>query len=73
MREIVQELEPLARDLGVNPSDRIQPLSHTMALLVSYRDEHKTLLKRFLKDISGELDKIGAVMKQAEFEDLDQE
>ncbi len=71
--EIIQELQPLARDLGVHPSDRTQPLSHTMTLLVSYRDEHKTLLKRFLKDVSRELDKIGAVMKQADFKDVDHE
>ena len=44
-----------------------------MTLLVSYRDEHKTLLKRFLKDVSRELYKIGAVMKQADFKDVDQE
>ncbi len=71
--EIIQELQPLARDLGVHPSDRAQPLSHTMTLLVSYRDEHKTLLKRFLKDVSRELDKIGAIMKQADFKDVDHE
>ncbi len=73
VNEIIQELQPLARNLGVNPSDRAQPLSHTMTLLVSYRDEHKTLLKRFLKDVSRELDKIGAIMKQADFKDVDQE
>ncbi len=73
VNEIIQELQPLARNLGVNPSDRARPLSHTMTLLVSYRDEHKTLLKRFLKDVSLELYKIGAVMKQADFKDVDQE
>ena len=73
VKEIIQELQPLARNLGVDPSDRAQPLSNTMTLLVSYRDEHKTLLKRFLKDVSRELYKIGAVMKQADFKDVDQE
>jgi len=73
VNEIIQELQPLARNLGVNPAERAQPLSHTMTLLVSYRDEHKMLLKRFLKEVSQELHKIGADMKQADFKDVDQE
>ena len=68
--EIVEELHDLATSLGVNTPDQAQPRSHTTTLLVSYRDEHKEIVDRFLKDVSRELQKIGAVMRQADFKDL---
>ncbi len=68
--EIVDDLRDLARSLGVSALDQAQPRSHTTTLLVSYRDEHKEIVNRFLKDVSRELEKIGAVMRQADFKDI---
>jgi eukaryotic-like serine/threonine-protein kinase len=68
--DIVEELHDLAGSLGVTTPDQAPQRSHTTTLLVSYRDEHKEIVNRFLKDVSRELEKIGAVMRQADFKDM---
>ncbi len=69
--EIIEHLRPTARKLGVSVGgDSARSLTSTN-LMLRYRDEHTAIVRRLVKDFSKELEKIGAVLLEAEFKDIE--
>jgi eukaryotic-like serine/threonine-protein kinase len=71
-REIIEDLLPLAKELGVHHgTDQSLSRSHTTTLFVSYRDEHEIIVKGLLREIGKELEKIGVVVRGADLKDVE--
>ena len=68
--EIIQELKPLARTMGVEiASDSFKQLN-LMSLFLFYRDEHREILKQLITDFGHEISKTGVVLREADIKDI---
>jgi len=70
VNQIIQDLQPLAQKLGIQYSARTAPNFNMISLFLFYRDEHQAILKRLVDDFGQELKKIGAVLREADFKDV---
>jgi CRP-like cAMP-binding protein/tRNA A-37 threonylcarbamoyl transferase component Bud32 len=68
--EITNDLRPLAARLGLNHVGRSSQALNMTSLFLFYRPEHEAMLKKLLDDFGHELNKIGAVLRSANFRDV---
>lgn len=71
MSEIVRDLEPVLVKLGVASAPQRKKHRNMMGLFLFYRDEHQDILKRLVSDFGQELKKIGTVLRNADFKDVE--
>ncbi|MBI5568481.1 MAG: protein kinase [Desulfomonile tiedjei] len=70
MEEIIHDLQPLSRQLGVAPLAEPERHVNMMGLFLFYRSEHEEILKRLVGEFGQELRKIGAVLRDTDFKDI---
>lgn len=70
MAETIHHLQPLSRRLGVELPAQSTKNFNMKSLFLFYRDEHQGMIGRLVTDFTRELEKIGAVMKEADFKDI---
>jgi serine/threonine protein kinase len=68
--QAVKDIEPLAKKMGVRLQPRFREQRKMMSLFLFYEDQHELVLRRLVEDFSGELDKVGAELRAAEFKDV---
>lgn len=68
--QIIHDLQPLAQRLGIQYAARTTPEFNMISLFLFYRNEHEAILKRLVDDFSNELKKIGAVLREADFKNV---
>jgi eukaryotic-like serine/threonine-protein kinase len=68
--EITNDLRPLATRLGLDDAAQTSPGFNMTSLFLFYRAEHEAMLKRLLDDFGHELNKLGAVLRSADFRDV---
>jgi hypothetical protein len=68
--EIVADLRPLAQKLGLDQVGRTSAAFNMTSLFLFYRDEHQSILTKLVDDFGQELNKIGAVLRTADFKDV---
>lgn len=68
--EILNELQPLVERLGIQTGTRPPEQRKMMSLFLFYHEEHQLTLKRLVEEFGGQLKKIGALLKAADFKDL---
>lgn len=68
--EILTDLRPLAVRLGLDGVVRTSPAFNMTSLFLFYRNEHEAMLKKLLDDFGHELNKLGAVLRSADFRDV---
>ena len=68
--QIIQELQPLSLRLGVRVRTGTGLNNCMMGLFLAYRDDHHSMIKRLVRDFTEELEKLGAVLKEADFKDV---
>jgi serine/threonine protein kinase len=70
VNQIIHDLQPLAQRLGIQTPELAAPNFNMTSLFLFYRDEHQAILKRLVHDFSEELKKVGAVLREADFKDV---
>ncbi len=70
MAEAIHHLQPLTHRLGVELPEQSAKMLNMKSLFLFYRDEHQGMIGRLVKDFTRELEKIGAVMREADFRDI---
>ncbi len=68
--QILHELEPLASNMGLTAKPRDMDRLNMMSLYLFYRGEHKAVMKKLVKDFSRELEKVGARLRGATFDNI---
>jgi serine/threonine protein kinase len=68
--EIRSALQPLAEKMGIQVGARPPEQRKMMSLFLFYHEEHQLTLKRLVEAFGGELKRIGALLKAADFKDL---
>jgi eukaryotic-like serine/threonine-protein kinase len=68
--QVLADLMPLARKLGVRASTLSRKHMNLMSLFLFYREEHREILKRLIQDFSEELAKTGVILREADFKDV---
>jgi serine/threonine protein kinase len=70
VEEMVDDLQPLARKLGVDASREPRKRGNMMGLFLFYRDEQGEMIKQLVSDFSRELRKIGADLRETDFKQI---
>jgi serine/threonine protein kinase len=70
VREMIHDIEPLAGKFGVSVPRESNRHTNMMGLFLFYRDDHRAIIRRLVKDFSQELKKIGADLRDADFKDV---
>jgi len=70
MGQIIHELLPLAKSLGLDVPGESKRHANMMSLFLFYRDDQHEMIQRLVNDFSQELKKIGAEFRDADFKDL---
>ncbi len=70
MAEALEGLQPLARELGLTRKDLFMEKRKMATLFLIYKDEHQLALKELMDDFSTKVQKLGIVLKAADFKDL---
>ncbi|MBI4963328.1 MAG: protein kinase [Desulfomonile tiedjei] len=73
VNQIIHDLQPLAQKLGILRSTTPAAKFNMISLFLFYRDEHQAILKKLVDDFGQELTKIGAVLREADFKDVQKE
>jgi eukaryotic-like serine/threonine-protein kinase len=68
--EIVHDVRPLAEKLGIPITGSGSQRFNMTTLFLFYRDEHRETVRRVVEEFTEELEKIGAVLRQADFKDV---
>jgi len=68
--EALEGLQPLARELGLTKKDLFMEKRKMATLFLIYKDEHQLALKELMDDFSTKVQKLGIVLKAANFRDL---
>jgi CRP-like cAMP-binding protein len=68
--EALEELQPLARELGLTKKDLFMEKKKMATLFLIYKDEHQLALKELMDDFSTKVQNLGIVLKAADFRDL---
>ncbi|MFH0821912.1 MAG: protein kinase [Pseudomonadota bacterium] len=68
--EIIQELTPLAKKLGVRMQGEGGSETSLTMLSISYQARHGEIVRRLLRDFGKELASIGAVLSEAEYKEV---
>lgn len=68
--EALRELQPLAERMGVRRQPHLREQRKNMILSLFYKEEHQLTLNRLVEELSRELEKIGAVLRAADFKDV---
>jgi predicted Ser/Thr protein kinase len=69
-REALRSLQPLADKMGVRRAPYLRERRKMMILSLFYQTEHQLTLNRLVEGFSKELEKIGAVVRAADFKDI---
>jgi len=69
-REALRDLQPLAERMGVGGAPHLREQRKNMILSLFYKEEHQLMLNRLVEELSRELEKIGAVLRAADFKDV---
>ena len=70
VEEIVDDIQPLARKLGIDVSGQPRPQSNMTGLFLFYRDGQGDIIKSLVSDFSTELKKIGIDLRESNFKDV---
>lgn len=70
MTEAIHHLQPLTKQLGVELPMQSSRKLNMKSLSLFYREEHQAMIGQLVRDFTNELEKIGAVMKEADFRDI---
>jgi serine/threonine protein kinase len=68
--EALRDLQPLAERMGVGGAPHLRVQRKNMILSLFYKEEHQLTLNRLVEELSRELEKIGAVLRAADFKDV---
>jgi serine/threonine protein kinase len=68
--EAMEDLRPLARELGLANKDLFMGKRKMVTLFLIYEDEHQLALKELMDDFSTKLHDLGIILKTANFKDL---
>ena len=68
--EALHELQPLAQRMGVRREPHLRERRKMMILSLFYQEGHQLTLNRLVEELSRELEKIGAVLRAADFKDV---
>ncbi|KPK29345.1 MAG: hypothetical protein AMK69_06915 [Nitrospira bacterium SG8_3] len=68
--QILNELQPLAQQMGLMRHLQVKEQRKMMSLFLFYQDEHQLTLKRLVEEFTNELKKIGADIRAADFKDI---
>jgi CRP-like cAMP-binding protein len=68
--EILRDLQPFADRIGVKRGPYLGEQRKMMSLFLFYHDGHQLALNRLVEDFSGELKKLGAELRVADFKDV---
>jgi hypothetical protein len=68
--EALHSLQPLAERMGVGGAPHLREQRKNMILSLFYKEEHQLTLNRLVEELSRELEKIGAVLRAADFKDV---
>jgi len=68
--EALRDLQPLAERMGVGGAPHLREQRKNMILSLFYKEEHQLMLNRLVEELSRELEKIGAVLRAADFKDV---
>jgi CRP-like cAMP-binding protein len=68
--EALRDLQPLAERMGVGRAPHLGEQRKNMILSLFYKEEHQLTLNRLVEELSRELEKIGAVLRAADFKDV---
>ncbi len=72
VRQVMADLAPLAVRLGLKTTRPATEQLNMMGLFLFYRPERQAVMRRLVKEFSKELEKIGARLRGANFEDIDE-
>jgi len=70
MKEVIRALEPLSERLGAESRSKSADEMNMMSLFVFYRNEQQPIMQRILRDLSRELEKVGARLRGANFKNV---
>jgi serine/threonine protein kinase len=65
--ELLQDLNPLARDLGVTENAAAVPRKRMVTLFLIYEDRQQLELNRLMEDFSSQVEGMGITLKAADF------
>jgi len=68
--QIIHELRPLSQRLGISVHTGSRRNNNMMSLFLFYRDDHQPMIKQLVRDFTQELEKVGAVLREADFKDV---
>ena len=68
--QIIHDLKPLAEKMDLKSQSPTGEQRKMMSLFLFYQEEHQLILNRLVEEFSGELKKIGAVIRAADFKDV---
>ncbi len=68
--QILHDLEPLARRLGLKTQLRDAERLNMMTLHLFYRDRQSSMMKKLVKEFSRELEKVGARLRGTNYTDI---
>ncbi len=70
MREVLRDLDPLAKKSGVKTRPETRQTGNMMSLSVFYQNDHKVELTHLVEQFTQELRDLGADLRVADFQDL---
>jgi serine/threonine protein kinase len=68
--QIIHDLRPVAERLGVSSESAPRKQQKMMSLFLFYQEEHQLILNRMVEQFSDELEKMGGVLRAADFKDV---
>jgi serine/threonine protein kinase len=68
--ELLEDVKPLADELGVSGHTRFSTTKRMMSLFLIYEDRHKLELNKLMEAFSLEVEDMGITLKAADFDDI---
>ncbi len=69
--EMIRDLEPIARSMGVPATGESDETLNMMSLFVFYRSGRRDLIRRLVNEFGRELEKVGASFRGSDYKDVD--
>jgi eukaryotic-like serine/threonine-protein kinase len=70
LEQMLYDLGPLAERMGLSTKRETEGQLNMMSLFLFYREEHRAIMKRLVKEFGRELEKVGAGLRGADFKDV---
>jgi len=70
IKEVIQTLQPLAKEHGVPRKQMSTGKKHMTTLHLLYRENQQLALKRILEEFADKAEKLGIILKSADFSDM---